>query len=297
MVLGTIAIGVLQGGGGFFNPGLPGFGEAGLFLVVGLEVNLLILLFSIRIYAEQFIVIFRINETLTDIRNRTSPSTGTGAVNQSLRIADLMSFQRMVAPILMQAFWALMALIVIGSFVFLIAGSDLVENAGLRFLIAVAILVVGLPVLRVFAEGFIVAFSINETLTDIRNGDINQLISPTAPTKTCPYCAEDIPNDDIQCRFCGSALSARPIGTTTTAAPEATTATKPCPFCAEPISRAEINCPYCGTTLPTNVSGAAAPAMPATPTATQMKSCPYCAETVQVGEINCRFCGSQLPNE
>lgn len=63
--------------------------------------------------------------------------------------------------------------------------------------------------------------------------------------KTCPYCAESIPNDEFRCRYCGSDISSPQTGATGTSA-----RMKTCPYCAESIPYEELRCRYCDSDVP-----------------------------------------------
>lgn len=75
--------------------------------------------------------------------------------------------------------------------------------------------------------------------------------------KACPFCAEQIQDAAIKCRFCNSDLTA------------ATATTKACPFCRKRIPLAARVCPEChddvsataGATRPTARASAPRPAL------------------------------------
>ena len=77
---------------------------------------------------------------------------------------DFLAFRRMVTPILVQIlYWALTALAIIGGLIFLIVGDGAAERVG-----GLLWMLLGPLVIRVYAEFIIIAFRINETLSEIR---------------------------------------------------------------------------------------------------------------------------------
>ena len=193
----------------------------------------------VRIYAEAVLVIFRINETLTDIRNVSVRQTGTTERSSNDDpITDFLTFRRMVTPILIQAFyWLLTAGVVVIS-VQWAQSSGFLEDGPVRILAVGVLLVVGLLAVRVYTELILLMFRINETLTDIRNAPIplagaarteltpqadtaSQAPPPPLPrsrsprvvrptTKACPHCEESIPREEIKCRHCGGEVPNEP---------------------------------------------------------------------------------------
>src|SRR5688572_14058876 len=60
--------------------------------------------------------------------------------------------------------------------------------------------------------------------------------------KTCPFCAESIPEESKVCKFCSS------------------TVVRKCPFCAEEIVANATSCRFCRSDLPAAAAKAAPPA-------------------------------------
>ena len=272
----------------------------GVFHILAIVAGLTILL-VIRIYAEQFLLAFRINETLTDIRNAKyrGRAIAHGATNPTFE--DFLTFRHMITPVLIQiGYWVLTAALI------------LISSRFLNDILGLLLVLVGLLVVRIFAEVFLVAFMINGTLTDIRSAagsTLSQAVMrrgrPNPSMKTCRYCMKSIPRVAAKCSYCLNRLDDAPrADASDTEVPDtgegAERRMKTCPYCAETILYEAIRCRYCGSDVPneTEASGqsdgsdGAAPA-PGTAGAVQrMKTCAYCAETIPYEEIECRYCGS-----
>lgn len=79
-------------------------------------------------------------------------------------LRDFLTFRRMITPLLIQAlFWILSAIVMIIRVVLLIVGDGSGQRVAGFWMIFLGPLAV-----RVYLEIFMVAFRINETLTDIR---------------------------------------------------------------------------------------------------------------------------------
>ena len=79
-------------------------------------------------------------------------------------LRDFLTFRRMITPLLIQAlFWILSAIVMIIGVVLLIVG----DGPGQR-IAGFLMIFLGPLAVRVYLEIFMVAFRINETLTDIR---------------------------------------------------------------------------------------------------------------------------------
>lgn len=163
------------------------FGAEGLGAGAAMVVLLLFLLLTIRIYAEQFLVTFRINETLTDIRNVTVQQTGVKLYGETSSLGDFITFRRMISPIIIRVlYWTLTVAVAVGSIAWLDMGSEIVEDPAVRSLGAVAILAIGLLAVRVYSEALLVVFKINETFTDIRDATRRQLDDKEDEVSTQP---------------------------------------------------------------------------------------------------------------
>ena len=79
-------------------------------------------------------------------------------------LRDILTFRRMITPLLIQAlFWIGVVLVILAGIVLLIVGPGVLGRV-----IGVFTILLGPLAVRVYMEIFIVIFRINETLTDIR---------------------------------------------------------------------------------------------------------------------------------
>ena len=83
-------------------------------------------------------------------------------------IKDFLSFRRMITPLIIQIiFWVLSALSVIAGLISIVAGVAR-DGGGGAVLSGLVMILLGPILVRIWCELVIVAFRINETLTDIR---------------------------------------------------------------------------------------------------------------------------------
>ena len=79
-------------------------------------------------------------------------------------LRDILTFRRMITPLLIQAlFWVASVIVIIAGIVLLIMGPGFLGRV-----IGVFTILLGPLAVRVYLEIFMVVFRINETLTDIR---------------------------------------------------------------------------------------------------------------------------------
>ena len=192
--------------------------------VPGLLLGVLVyLLLVMRIYAEQLLLVFRVNESLTDIRNAKVRQTGdVNHRNLEATIVDFLMFRRMITPVLIQAFyWLLTVGVVI--LVWWAQDSGFLEDIPGGIPVVGLLLIAGLLAVRIFIEVSLILFRINGTLTDIGSATMLQAgstrtestpqtdtASAETPMKTCPYCAESIPYEETTCRYCRSEVPNEP---------------------------------------------------------------------------------------
>ena len=213
-------------GGGFFvwedmSPGWRLLGAA-LVLVIGL--------LAVRISTENSLALFRINGTLTDIRALTVRQGDAAAPGRASTVADFLTFRRMIAPVLIQVlYWILavgtvVAIWAIGDIPRFFIGInrhldgmlydrgynryyyergqdltidtlvsirdilwDIVEyTADPSMVVIVGTFVFVQLMIRIYAEQSLLAFRVNESLTDIRSATIRQTgaATPGSPGPT-----------------------------------------------------------------------------------------------------------------
>lgn len=83
---------------------------------------------------------------------------------------DFLKFKRMVTPVIIQIlFWIGVVLCVLGGVGMMIGGVVTHQHGGSAVLAGLLLLVLGPLMVRVYCEILIVLFTINDTLTDIKN--------------------------------------------------------------------------------------------------------------------------------
>jgi hypothetical protein len=116
---------------------------------------------------------------------------------------DFFAFKKLILPVLIQIiFWIGVALVVIWAFsIFALAGEDEWQVA-----FGVGVLLIGPIFVRIYCEVLVVAFRINETLTDIRR-DISKLVPQAVPDrKVCGECGKESQATARFCPDCGEPL-------------------------------------------------------------------------------------------
>ena len=215
-------------------------------------VDLVYGLLVIRVYAEQFLLVFRINGTLTDIRTATTQRTGTTerlsngyAIGDA--IFDFLTFHRMGTPIFIQLFYWLLTAGIVVILAWWAQNFGFLEDGPVRILTVGILLAIGLLAVRIFAELNLLVFRINETLTDIRDapmsltGATSTSQQDTTPKKTCPHCARPIPSGAQRCGYCLKRLDGVPQTDTASAQ----TSMQTCPHCVRSIPSGAQRCGYC----------------------------------------------------
>jgi hypothetical protein len=85
-------------------------------------------------------------------------------------VEDFLKFKRMITPVIIQIiFWIGVVLCVIGGIIEMIVGIAGHEGGGGLVFVGFLTLLLGPVVVRIYCEILIVLFSINDTLTDIKN--------------------------------------------------------------------------------------------------------------------------------
>ena len=193
-------------------------------------VNLVYGLLVTRIYAEQFLLVFRINGTLTDIRTATTQQTGaTEHSSNGDAIGDFLTFRRMVTPVFIQVFYWLLTAGIVVILAWWAQNSGFLEDGPVRILTVGILLAIGLLAVRIFAELSLLVFRINETLTDIRGAPMSltgatsqagatrtestrqpDTASSETPMKTCPHCERSVRPGAQRCGYCFKSLDNAP---------------------------------------------------------------------------------------
>ncbi len=138
--------------GGSFNR------DAFIYILVFGLIGFFVMVYIWRIICEFLIVLFRINDTLSEVRNlRAHESTVTTTVRA--RLNDFLTFRRMISPVAIQILFWLIGLVAV----------LFISSTGLNFILKLLISILGLIVFRVIAEISILVFRVNGTLTDIKN--------------------------------------------------------------------------------------------------------------------------------
>ena len=129
--------------------------------------------FVLRILAEIIIILFKINEDFSDIKDLTvaASSNTSRTSNYKPTFQDLLAFRRMITPVWLKVwFWIYIAIVflvaVVGYWTFL---ADAVSNPMTRLLLAAGLIAIGTLIVRIITEFSLVPFSINETVSDVRD--------------------------------------------------------------------------------------------------------------------------------
>ena len=125
---------------------------------------------------------------------------------------DFLTFRRMITPIIIQAIYWILTVVVVGlGFYSLVTGDSAYERIS-----GLILIVLGALLVRVYAELLILAFRISETLTEIKNNTAAPPVQsatshgPAQPsarpdTGYCANCGNNLLSSARFCPSCGSA--------------------------------------------------------------------------------------------
>lgn len=83
---------------------------------------------------------------------------------------DFLNFKKMLTPIIIKIlFWIGIVLVVLGGLLAIINGATSDYGGGAQVLMGLLLIVLGPIAVRVYCELLIIIFSVNDTLTEIKN--------------------------------------------------------------------------------------------------------------------------------
>jgi hypothetical protein len=141
---------------------------------------ILLALFVWRLYCENLVVLFAVNECVKESGTLVRLAEGDTPVEASTRVIDFLTFRSMLAVPLIQVVWFLGALIVTAYFLYW--GIAIIDAGDTNYgVLILALTPFALLAYRVLCEWAIVVFAMNTTIGSMRRAMPTPVVAPSEP--------------------------------------------------------------------------------------------------------------------